>query len=108
VLDDLERQVALDVLRAWKVKGDDAALTQVLEPLNIGGFYHALSVAVLGSYIGNFAGGDPSRAPEFSLKDAEESDPKAGSCTVSWSSTLRPSLPSSATSSPGYHCFREA
>ena len=78
VLDDLERQVALDVLRAWKVKGDDAALTQVLEPLNIGGFYHALSVAVLGSYIGNFAGGDPSRAPEFSLKDAEESDPKAG------------------------------
>jgi tetratricopeptide (TPR) repeat protein len=78
VLDDLERAVAVDVLRAWRVKGDDAELMQVLGPLNIGGFYHALSVAVLGSYIGNFAGGDPSRAPEFSLRDAEESDPKAG------------------------------
>jgi tetratricopeptide (TPR) repeat protein len=77
VLDDLERLVALDVLRAWKVNGDDNALTRLLEPLNIGGLYHALSVAVLGSYIGNFADGDPSRAPEFSLREAEESDPKA-------------------------------
>jgi tetratricopeptide (TPR) repeat protein len=77
VLDDLERPVALDVLRAWKVKGDDAALVRLLEPMNMGGFYHALSVAVLGSYLGNFAGGDPARAPEFSLADAEESDAKA-------------------------------
>jgi tetratricopeptide (TPR) repeat protein len=77
VLDDLERAAALDVLRAWKVKGDDAALVHVLEPLNIGGFYHALSVAVLGSYLGNFAGGDPGRAPQFSLEDAKEADPKA-------------------------------
>jgi tetratricopeptide (TPR) repeat protein len=76
ILDDLERPVALDVLRAWKVKGDDAALTQLLEPYNISGFYHALSVAVLGSYLGNFADGDPSRA-QFSLEDASESDPKA-------------------------------
>ncbi len=78
MLDDLERSVALDVLRAWRVKGDDATLVRLLEPLNIGGCYHALSVAVLGSYVGNFAGGDPSKAPEFSLKEAEESDPKAG------------------------------
>jgi tetratricopeptide (TPR) repeat protein len=77
-LDDLERPVALDVLRAWNVKGDDAVLVRLLEPLNIGGFYHALSVAVLGSYVGNFLGGDPARAPEFSLKEAEASDPKAG------------------------------
>ncbi len=78
VLDDLERPVALDVLRAWKVKGDDAALVQLLEPLNICGFYHALSVAVLGSYLGNFAGGEPSRTPQFSLEDAKEADdPKA-------------------------------
>jgi tetratricopeptide (TPR) repeat protein len=77
VLDDLELPVALEVLRAWKVKGDDAALTKLLGPLNIGGLYHALSVAVLGSYLGNFAGGDPSRAPEFSLEDAKESDAKA-------------------------------
>lgn len=77
VLDDLELPVALDVLRAWGVKGDDAALAQTIEPLNVGGVYHALSVAVLGSYLGNFAQGDPSHAPEFSLADASESDPKA-------------------------------
>jgi tetratricopeptide (TPR) repeat protein len=77
VLDDLERAVAFDLLRAWKVNGDDAALVRLLEPLNINGSYHALSVAVLGSYVGNFAAGDPSKAPEFSLDDAQESDPKA-------------------------------
>jgi tetratricopeptide (TPR) repeat protein len=77
-LDDLERSAAIDVLRDWKVKADDVVLTHLLEPYNIGGYYHALSVAVLGSYIGNFADGDPGRAPEFSLKGAEESDPKAG------------------------------
>jgi tetratricopeptide (TPR) repeat protein len=67
VLDDLELPVALDVMRAWGVKGDDVALAKVIEPLNIGGFYHALSVAVLGSYLGTFGG------REFSLADAEES-----------------------------------
>jgi len=77
LLDDLDRAVALNVLRAWKVKGDDEALVRMLEPLNVDGFYHALSVAVLGSYLGNFAGGDPALAPEFSLEDASESDPKA-------------------------------
>jgi len=76
-LDYLELAVALDVLRAWNVKGDDAALARLIEPLNTSGLYHALSVAVLGSYLGNIAGGDPSRAPEFSLEDAKESDPKA-------------------------------
>jgi hypothetical protein len=70
-LDDLELPVALDVLRAWGVKGDDAALARVIAPLNIGGFYHALSVAVLASYIGNFG------AIEFSLSDAADVDPKA-------------------------------
>jgi hypothetical protein len=75
LLDDLERSVALEVLRAWKVKGDDAALTRLIEPLNIGGFYHALSVAVLGSYIGSFAGGDPTQS--FSMEDAKDSDAKA-------------------------------
>jgi len=77
VLEDLEHRVALDVLRAWTVKGDDAALMRLLEPLNVGHLYHALSVAVLASYLGNFAGGDPRRAPEFSLDDARGSDPKA-------------------------------
>lgn len=73
-LDDLERPVALEVLRAWGVNGDDATLARLIEPLNMGGLYHALSVAVLGSYLGNY----PDRtAPQFSLEDAKESDPKA-------------------------------
>jgi tetratricopeptide (TPR) repeat protein len=72
VLDDLDRPIALDVLRAWKVRGDDAALIHMIEPLNIGGLYHALSVAVLGSYVGNFAGGDPSRVREFLLAEADD------------------------------------
>ena len=77
LLDDLELTVALEVLRAWGVKGDDDALARSVEPFNIGGLYHALSVAVLGSYLGNFASGDPSRVLEFSLEGAKESDRKA-------------------------------
>lgn len=73
VLDDLERQSALEVLRGWEVKGDDDALARLIEPLNVNGLYHALSVAVLGSYAGNFPG-----APQFSIEDAKDSeDPKA-------------------------------
>jgi len=72
-LDDLELPVALEVLRAWGVKGDDAALTRLIAPLNMGGLYHALSVAALGSYLGNYP---DHPAPEFSLEDAKESDAK--------------------------------
>jgi hypothetical protein len=78
MLDDLELLVALDVLRDWGVKGGDDGLKHLIEPLNIAGFYHALSVAVLGSYLGNFADGDPSLAPELSIEDLKDSDdPKA-------------------------------
>ena len=76
-LDDLDLPVAIAVLRAWNVKGEDAALARAIEPLNMGGAYHALSVAVLGSYLGNFEHGDPTRAPQFSLADAKEADPRA-------------------------------
>jgi tetratricopeptide (TPR) repeat protein len=71
-LDDLELSVALEVVRGWGVKGDDGALLRLIEPLNIGGFYHALSVAVLGSYFGNFPD-----AQVFSIQDAADTDPKA-------------------------------
>lgn len=74
LLDDLDRDNALAVLRAWGLKGDDATLADIIEPLNIQGTYHALSVAALGSYLGNFSSGP---MPEFSLADAKESDPKA-------------------------------
>jgi tetratricopeptide (TPR) repeat protein len=78
VLDDLELPVALEVLRAWGVNSNDDTLKDLIEPLSTGGFYHALSVAVLGSYLGNFAGGDPSRAPELSIGALKDSDdPKA-------------------------------
>jgi tetratricopeptide (TPR) repeat protein len=61
-----------EVMRGWGVKGDDVALERLIEPLNIGGFYHALSVAVLGSYFGNVP-----NAQEFSIEDAADTDPKA-------------------------------
>jgi tetratricopeptide (TPR) repeat protein len=72
-LDDLELPAALDMLRDWKIKGTDAELEQLIEPLNVGGMYHALSVEILGSYFGNFDG----PAPAFSFEDATNSDPKA-------------------------------
>jgi tetratricopeptide (TPR) repeat protein len=71
-LDDLERPVALEVMRAWGVKGDEDRLARLIDPLNIGGVYHALSVAVLGSYFGNFP-----EAREFSIGIAGENDPKS-------------------------------
>jgi tetratricopeptide (TPR) repeat protein len=97
-LDDLERPVAYEVLRAWQVKGDDAALARLLEPLNAdtrkpSGSYHALSVAVLGSYIGNFLEGDPGESLQFSLDDAEGEDPKAkklGRILEQYASALTP------------------
>jgi tetratricopeptide (TPR) repeat protein len=73
MLDDLDRDNALAVLHAWGVKGNDEVLANILEPLNIQGMYHALSVAALGSYLGNFSG----PMPQFSLADAKDSDPKA-------------------------------
>lgn len=76
-LDDLELLAALEVLRAWNVRGNDRALGELIEPLSVGGRYHALSITVLGSYLGNFAGGDPNQGPAFSLEDAKDYDPKA-------------------------------
>ena len=51
-----------------------AALAQAIEPLKVGGAYHALSVAVLGSCRRNFAGGT---AVRVNLMDASDSDPRA-------------------------------
>ena len=108
VLDDLERPVALDVLRAWGVQGGDDALARSIEPLNIDGFYHALSVAVLGSYLGNFARRRSHRAPTFSLADAARIRPQ-GPAAQPHFGAVRPrhSLQASATSWPACRCFRE-
>lgn len=72
-LDDLDPPAARAVLRGWGVQGDNATLNALVEPLH----GHALSVAVLGSFLGNYHAGDPSRAPAFDRGEAAADDPKA-------------------------------
>jgi hypothetical protein len=72
-LEDLEPRAAQEVLRAWGVKGDDATLEALAAPLH----YHALSVAVLGSYLGKLWGGDSTKAPTFDRDEIAAADPKA-------------------------------
>jgi hypothetical protein len=76
-LDDLEPAAAVAVLRGWGVKGDDTTLDGLAAPLH----YHALSVAVLGSYLGKLWGGDPTKAPTFDRGEESGADPKASKLT---------------------------
>ncbi|WP_437282780.1 helix-turn-helix transcriptional regulator [Sorangium sp. So ce375] len=64
---------AASLLRRWGIRGDDGALGALFE--TTGG--HALSVAVLGSYVGAFLGGDARRltaAHAAHLAEAEQDD----------------------------------
>ncbi|WP_437330555.1 helix-turn-helix domain-containing protein [Sorangium sp. So ce381] len=64
---------AASLLRRWGIHGDDGALGALFE--RTGG--HALSVAVLGSYVGAFLGGDAGRlsaAQAAHLAEAEHDD----------------------------------
>jgi hypothetical protein len=72
-LEDLEPAAAWAVLRGWGVRGDDLTLDGLAAPLH----YHALSVAVLGSYLGKLWGGDPTQAPTFDRGELAAADPKA-------------------------------
>lgn len=72
-LDDLEPTAARAVLRGWGVKGDDATLDVLAARLG----YHALSVAVLGSYVGKLWDGDWTKAPTFDRGELTAADPKA-------------------------------
>jgi tetratricopeptide (TPR) repeat protein len=72
-LEDLEPAAARSVLRGWGVKGDEATLDRLAAPLHC----HALSVAVLGSYLGKLWGGDPTKAPTFDRDEEAAADPKA-------------------------------
>jgi tetratricopeptide (TPR) repeat protein len=76
-LEDLHPLAARAVLRGWGVKGDDATLDGLAVPLH----YHALSVAVLGSYLGRLWGGDATKAPTFDRDEQAASDPKADRLT---------------------------
>ncbi|WP_434048252.1 MULTISPECIES: helix-turn-helix domain-containing protein [Sorangium] len=67
---------AASLLRRWGIRGDDGALRALLD--RTGG--HALSVAVVGSYVGAFLGGDAGRlaaAHAAQLAEAERDDPLA-------------------------------
>lgn len=72
-LPDLESDAALSVLNEWGVRGDEETLDALVA--QFGG--HALSISVLGSYLGSFAGGDASKAASLQLDRQAEDDPRA-------------------------------
>jgi transcriptional regulator with XRE-family HTH domain len=61
---------AVNLLRAWGIEGGDAALRGLVE--RAGG--HALSLAMLGSYVGAFLAGDPARLDAVNLAAAARDD----------------------------------
>jgi tetratricopeptide (TPR) repeat protein len=72
-LEDLSIDAARAVLRGWGVRGGDAQLDAV--SAQVGG--HALSVAVIGSYLGHFESGRIEAAASFELEATVGDDPKA-------------------------------
>ena len=72
-LDDLPAETARQVLRGWGVLGPDAALDAVAAQVG----RHALSVAVIGSYLQHFEAGRIEAAAGFDLDAVAGDDPKA-------------------------------
>ena len=72
-LDDLSPDAAVAVLRGWGVGGNDEALRAAAAQVG----NHALSVAVLGSYLRSFAGGRIEAVKEFDLDAVTGDDPRA-------------------------------
>jgi tetratricopeptide (TPR) repeat protein len=72
-LDDLPPDAAVAVLRGWGVSGDEAALRTAAAQVG----HHALSLAVLGSYLRSFAGGSIEAVKDFDLDAVTGDDPKA-------------------------------
>ncbi len=72
-LDDLPPDAAVAVLRGWGAIGDDKALR--LTAAQVG--HHALSLAVLGSYLRSFAGGRIEAVKDFDLDAVTGDDPRA-------------------------------
>jgi tetratricopeptide (TPR) repeat protein len=73
LLDDLDPPAARAVLRKWGVHGADFALDALANQVH----QHALTVDVLGSYLGTFCDGNPEAAPTFDVAVLEADDPKA-------------------------------
>ena len=61
------------VLRGWGVKGSDEALAAAAAQVG----YHALSVAVIGSYLHSFASGQIEAMEQFQLSNVKGYDPRA-------------------------------
>ena len=72
-LDDLAPEAAVAVLRGWGVVGDEAALRAAVAQAG----HHALSVAVIGSYLHSFANGRIEEVAGFDLDAVTGEDPKA-------------------------------
>jgi Domain of unknown function (DUF4062) len=72
-LDDLSPEAAAAVLRGWGAIGDDEALRIAAARLG----HHALSLAVLGSYLRSFAGGRIEAVRDFDLDAVTGDDPRA-------------------------------
>ena len=72
-LDILDKEAAIQVLRAWKIKGNDNQLTQITESVG----RHALSVSVLGSYLNNYCDCNPDAVSEFNLTEISPEEPLA-------------------------------
>jgi tetratricopeptide (TPR) repeat protein len=72
-LDDLSPEAAVAVLRGWGVVGEDEVLRAAAAQVG----NHALSVAVLGSYLHSFAGGRIEAVKEFDLDTVTGANPRA-------------------------------
>ncbi|MCP4608376.1 MAG: DUF4062 domain-containing protein [Planctomycetes bacterium] len=72
-LEVLDKQTAISVLKAWKVKGDEEQLLALAESVG----NHALSVSVLGSYLNHYCNGNPDGAQELNLEEISEDEPQA-------------------------------
>jgi hypothetical protein len=69
----LSQAAAVDLLRRHGVHGDEASLARLVESYGA----HALTLDHLGSLIGQFLGGDPSRAPEAPQLTSPQQDRQA-------------------------------
>ncbi len=72
-LDDLPPEAAVAVLRGWGVTGDDEALGATAAQVG----HHALTLAVLGSYLHSFADGSINAVKDFDLDAVTGGDAKA-------------------------------
>lgn len=72
-LEVLDKESAIEVLKAWEIKGDDKKLAQIAESVG----YHALSVSVYGSYLNHYCDCNPEEVKEFNLNDISSDEPLA-------------------------------